>query len=77
MFTTARQLFWFLSMSFLAMTLSLVVLGGLGVLEGAAAQVLVIATLVAWTAHAIALRRHRHEVQTDPRLHELRERRGF
>ena len=67
----------FLVIAGLAMTLSLVVIGGPQFIASTTVQVVLAVLLVAAVLHGALRHRHRDELLHDPRLHQLRERRGF
>jgi hypothetical protein len=73
----AVGLFWFFVTVGLAMTASLALLGGPGILAGAAVRTAVIAAAVLLAAHSWGQYRHRAEPIEDERLRHARERRGF
>lgn len=79
--TTAREaiveLFWFGAISMLALTASLVIVGGAFVLGGTAVQIVVSIMLVLTIVHLWNQYRHRYELGKDPRLRHARERRGY
>lgn len=79
--TTPREaiveFFWFGVMSMLALTASLVIVGGAFVLGGTVIQIAVSVLLVLTIAHQWNQHRHRYELARDPRLRHARERRGF
>ena len=75
--TAAVSLWWFLVLAALAMTLSLVVVGGTQVVASATVQLVLTVLLVAAVIHGALQHRRREALLHDPRLNQLRERRGF
>jgi hypothetical protein len=73
----ALGLFWFFLTVGVAMTVSLVLLGGPGIIEGTAVRTAIIAAVVLLAVHAWGQYRHRAEPLDDERLRHARERRGF
>lgn len=75
--TSALGLFWFFVTAGLALTASLIVLGGTRIVESGAVRAVLTTLLVLFAIHAAGQFRHRHEPITDERLVKARERRGF
>lgn len=75
--SAAVNLVWFFVVAALAMTLSLVVVGGPKFVASTTVQVILAVLLVAAAIHGALRHRRRDELLHDPRLHQLRERRGF
>ena len=70
-------LFWFLLTALLAMTASLLVIGGDQIVRGAGVRWALITGVVLFAVHSANQYRHRHEPVADERLIHARERRGF
>ena len=68
---------WFWTLSGLALTIALVVVGGPGFIASPTVQIVLAAMLVTAVVHAVHQRRHAAELHDDPRLRRARERRGF
>jgi hypothetical protein len=70
-------LLWFFVTAALALTASLVVLGGTGIIASDGVRLVVVSMLGAFAFHGWSQFRHRHEPITDERLLRAKERRGF
>lgn len=79
--TTPREaigeLFWFGAITTLALTASLVIVGGILILSETVVQIVLSVLLVLTIVHQWNQHRHRHELDSDPRMRHARERRGF
>lgn len=75
--SAAVNLWWFFVLTALAMTVSLIVVGGPQFVASTTVQVILVALFVAAAIHGVLQYRRRDELTRDPRLHHLRERRGF
>jgi membrane protein implicated in regulation of membrane protease activity len=79
--TTPREivsgLLWTWILAALVLTAALIVVGGAFVLASATVRIVLGALVVVAGVHLLRQHRHRHELDQDPRLRRLRERRGF
>jgi hypothetical protein len=73
----ALSLFWFFLTAVVALTASLLVLGGIRIVGSPTVRAVLLVSLFALVAHAGRLYRHRGEPISDERLLRARERRGF
>lgn len=76
-FAALLGLFWFLLTALLAMTASLLVIGGDQIVGSAGVRWALIAGVALFALHSANQYRHRHEPVADERLIHARERRGF
>jgi hypothetical protein len=70
-------LFWFLLTTLLAMTASLLLIGGDQIVRSSEVRLVLVAGVVLFAVHTAGQYRHRNEPVTDERLLRARERRGF
>ena len=72
-----RGAFWTIAIAVIAGYVFFAIVVGFSITDALAATLLVGALAVLWIVHALSARRHRYELERDPRMRAARQRRGF
>lgn len=72
-----RAAFWVFALGVIAVFAFFAGLGAISFGDALGVSIAVVVLAVLWVLHAMLERRHREEIEHDPRLHRQQQRRGF